>query len=108
MPFIDLNSENVKTLFPGFEGRFVHSENLTIAYWNIKKDSILPAHSHIHEQITHILSGKLELKVADETQIVEPGIVAVIPSNIVHSAIALTDCVALDVFTPVREDYRLL
>jgi quercetin dioxygenase-like cupin family protein len=108
MPFIELNSEKTKTLFPGFEGNFVHSENLTIAYWNIKKDSILPAHSHLHEQITHILSGKLELQIGNETKIVEPGIVAVIPPNIVHSGIAITDCMALDVFTPVREDYKLL
>ncbi len=108
MPFIDLLSENIKTLFPGFEGRFVHAENLTIAYWDIKKGSVLPPHSHIHEQITHILSGKLELKIGQEIKVIEPGIVAVIPSNVVHSGIAITDCVALDVFTPVREDYKLL
>ncbi len=108
MSFIQLKESPIKTLFPGFKGRLIHSESLTLGYWDIEKGSILPEHSHFHEQITHVLSGKLELTINGETQIVEPGIVAVIPSNIKHSAIALTDCVALDVFTPVREDYKLL
>ncbi len=107
MAFIDLKKSKVITLFPGFSGRFIHTDSMTVAYWDIKKGSILPAHSHIHEQITHVLSGKLEMVIDGKTQIVEPGIVGVIPSNIVHQGTALTDCVALDVFTPVREDYKV-
>jgi quercetin dioxygenase-like cupin family protein len=30
----------------------------------------------------------------------------VIPSNTPHSAIAKADCKAIDVFSPVREDYK--
>jgi quercetin dioxygenase-like cupin family protein len=36
------------------------------------------------------------------------GMYHVIPSNTPHSAIAKVDCIAIDVFSPVREDYRAL
>ena len=42
---IDLNSLDEKELIPGYFVRFVHSENMTVAYWNIKP--VLPYH-HIH------------------------------------------------------------
>jgi quercetin dioxygenase-like cupin family protein len=108
MTFLKLNNLPTNSLFSGFTGKLIHTENLTLGYWQIAKGSVLPEHSHIHEQVTHVLSGKLELTISGETQIVESGIVAVIPSNAKHSAIAITDCMALDVFTPVREDYKLL
>jgi quercetin dioxygenase-like cupin family protein len=108
MPFVKLENLPVKTLLPGFSGRLIHTEQLTLGYWNITKGSILPEHSHVHEQVTHVLSGQLELTIAGETKLLEPGTVAVIPSFAKHSAIAITDCVVTDVFTPVREDYKLL
>jgi quercetin dioxygenase-like cupin family protein len=60
----------------------------------------------VQDQITHVLEGKLELTVGGETQVAEAGKIVVIPSNIKHSAIALSTCKVIDVFNPVREDYR--
>jgi quercetin dioxygenase-like cupin family protein len=108
MSFVNLTDLPLKTLLPGISGNLIHTEGLTLGYWNIEKGAILPAHSHIHEQVTHVLSGQLEMTVNGEVSIIEVGKVALIPSNIVHSAIALTDCFALDVFSPVREDYKAL
>jgi quercetin dioxygenase-like cupin family protein len=106
MPLITLNDLSTKPLFPGFDAQFIHTENLTIGYINITEGSILPEHSHIQEQVTHILQGQLEMTVGGETFIVEKGKVAIIPSNVVHSAKALTNCIALDIFSPTREDYK--
>jgi quercetin dioxygenase-like cupin family protein len=106
MSFITLATLPSKPLLPGFEAQFIHTENLTIGYINIREGSILPEHSHMQEQVTHVLEGQLEMTVGGETFIVEKGKVAVIPSNIVHSAKALTNCIALDVFSPTREDYK--
>ncbi len=60
---IELNSIDEKEIVPGFFARFVHSENMTIVYWNIKAGSSLPAHSHPHEQISSMIKGEFELTV---------------------------------------------
>lgn len=95
-----------KELAKGITGRYAHSKNITIGFVNIIKGSVLPAHSHMHEQTTQIISGKLEMTIGDITKILEPGEITIIPSNVVHSAMALTDCVVTDTFYPVREDYK--
>jgi quercetin dioxygenase-like cupin family protein len=90
----------------GFHGKFVHSENMTFVYWQIDAGSTLPEHAHPHEQVANILEGTFELRVNGETVTLEPGNVAVIPSNAKHTGRAVSDCRILDVFYPVREDYR--
>lgn len=107
MPFLSLtNIELHKDLVPGFDVRFVHTENMTFAFWDIKAGSLLPEHSHPHEQVANVLEGEFELTIDGEAQCVTPGMVAVIPGNAVHSGRAITDCKVVDVFCPVREDYR--
>ncbi|MCB0322526.1 MAG: cupin domain-containing protein [Bdellovibrionales bacterium] len=106
MPFIEIERIEGKELIPGFEVRFIHSDTMTFAHWNIKAGAILPEHSHHHEQVAHVLEGKFELTIDGRTMVVEPGTVGIIPSNAVHSGRAITDCRILDVFYPIREDYR--
>ena len=106
MPFINLTSIDQQELIPGFSVRFVHSEKMTLAYWDIKAGSVLPEHSDPHEQVAaQVISGEFELSLEGETRVMRPGDVAVIPSNAIHSGKAITDCQLLDVFSPVREDY---
>jgi quercetin dioxygenase-like cupin family protein len=93
-------------IVPGYTGRFVHGEHGTLSFVDIKRGSRLSQHQHVHEQITHILEGELEMVIGDETFVFKAGSVHVIPSNMPHSAYALTDCKVIDAFTPVREDYR--
>lgn len=102
----DLLQIEPKELIKGFRGRFVHTEKSTLVFWEIEAGAELPLHSHFHEQTTYVMEGRFELTVAGETQVYEPGLVAVIPSNIEHSGRALTPCKILDVFCPVREEYK--
>jgi len=106
MPFIKLDELNEREVVPGFRLRAVHTENMTFSYWSARAGASLPGHSHPHEQVANMIEGELELTIDNETKILRPGDVAVIPSNTVHSAKAITDCRILDVFYPVREDYR--
>lgn len=100
--------KNVKALEPFKDCvvRFVHSENVSIAYWTIKQNGILPDHSHINEQVTTVTKGELELTINGVSRILTAGMVAIIPSNEKHLAKALTDCELTDVFYPIREDYK--
>jgi len=95
-----------KEIVKGIKGRYVHTENSTIGFVDIEAGAVLPEHSHFHEQTTQVIEGKLEMTIGGETRVLEPGMITIIPSNVPHSAIALTDCVVTDTFCPVREDYR--
>ncbi|OEK02346.1 cupin [Roseivirga sp. 4D4] len=106
MPFVQLDEIQSKELLPGFSVKFIHAEKMTLAYWDIKAGSVLPEHSHPHEQVAaQVMSGEFELTLEGESKVMKTGDVAVIPSNAVHSGKAITDCQLLDVFSPVREDY---
>jgi quercetin dioxygenase-like cupin family protein len=93
-------------VFPGFHGRFIHTATMTFAFWEITQGSAVPEHNHSHEQVVNVLEGKFELTVDGVTQTLEPGMIVTIASNIRHRGRAITDCRILDVFSPVREDYK--
>lgn len=92
--------------FEGAQVRFIHSENMTMAYWQFESGANLPEHSHSHEQISNVMGGSFELTINGEKLDLEAGSVVVIPPNAVHSGRAITGCYVIDVFHPVREDYK--
>lgn len=102
----DLKDIDEKEIVPGYHGKFIHSENMTIAYWDITAGYPLPEHTHPHEQIVNVIEGTLELTVKSETRTLTPGSVVVIPSHVPHSGKAVTNCKVIDVFYPVRKDYQ--
>ncbi|MGB2960309.1 MAG: cupin domain-containing protein [Bacteroidota bacterium] len=106
MPFIDVEKVDEREVVPGFRAVFAHSANMTLACWTIDEGAILLAHSHPHEQISHVVEGRLEMTLDGETRLLDPGAIAVIPAGLVHSGKALTRVRAIDAFYPVREDYR--
>lgn len=103
---MNLETITEKEFFPGVFGKFIHGEQLSWAFWRILEGAEVPLHHHIHEQMMHVVSGRFELQIGDKTHIYETGDVVVIPSNIPHYGIALTDCKLMDIFTPARDEYR--
>lgn len=95
-----------KEFRPGFWGRMVHGDGSTLAFWDIRKGSVLLEHHHVQEQITYIVEGELEMTIGGQTYLLKPGMVHVIPSEVPHSALALSDCKVIDSFAPARDDYR--
>jgi quercetin dioxygenase-like cupin family protein len=106
MPYVNLEDIGTREIIPGYRAVFLHSENMTMAYWTIEAGAEMPVHAHPHEQVANLLEGEFELEIDGEQQILRPGIVALIPSNIPHCGRALTNCRILDVFHPPREDYQ--
>lgn len=106
MAFKDLNEEEGRELLPGFSGKFVHTDTMTIAHWEIKAGSVLPLHDHVHEQVVNMIEGELEMTIGGETCVMKAGQTYAIASAIPHEGKALTDCKVIDVFTPSREDYK--
>jgi len=95
-----------RELLPGTSVRFVHGDRMTMAHWQFQVGVLLPEHSHPHEQITTIMSGEFELTMEGERMTLCAGDYLVIPPDAVHSGRAITECRILDVFSPVREDFR--
>ena len=106
MPFVTLASLPGREVFAGITGRYAHIDRMTIGEVGIASGAIVPTHHHPHEQITTVLSGRFEMTVGGETRVLKPGMTALVPADVPHSARALTACRLLDIFSPVRESYR--
>ena len=67
----------------------------------------MPMHSHPHEQVGTVRSGKVRFCIGDEERIVEPGDFFSVPSDVPHSAACISDEPAelVEIFCPVREDF---
>jgi quercetin dioxygenase-like cupin family protein len=103
---MDWSKQQPHEVIPGFVGRFLHSDTMTFALWQIAAGSPLPEHSHPHEQVVHLYEGEFEMTVEGRTLRMKSGDVFAIPGNARHHGRAISDCRILDVFCPVREDYR--
>lgn len=105
MPYIDFNNKKKVDIWPGINGSLFHSDQLTFGHFTIEKGANLPEHHHHHEQWTHLIQGQLEFDIDGEKKVLHAGMTAFIPSELPHSARAITKCKVIDCFLPVREDF---
>lgn len=92
----------------GLTRQLISSDRLMIAHVHISKGVEVPRHSHENEQLTYILEGALHFWLGEKGErevTVRAGEVLVIPSNLVHRAMALEDTLDVDVFNPPRQDW---
>jgi len=108
MSFINYNTKSKVTIFPGVQSAMEHSAQITYGCVSLEKGVTVPVHSHMHEQWTYVVEGEMEFTLNGETRLLLPGMGAFIASNVLHGAVAVTACKVIDVFTPVREDYKAL
>lgn len=87
-------------------GRYAHADRMTIGEVLLDANTVVPMHEHPHEQLSYVIDGRFEFTIGAETTILEPGMVALIPSGVTHGGKTLTACKVIDIFAPVREDYR--
>jgi quercetin dioxygenase-like cupin family protein len=92
----------------GISRKLITSERMMIAHVYFKKGDDVPQHSHENEQLTYILEGALHFwfgPTGSQQITVRAGEVVVIPSNVLHRALALEDTLDVDVFCPPRQDW---
>ena len=107
MSFATLASLPAKEIFGGaVRGHYAHLERTTIGEVSLPANTAIPLHSHPHEQVTYVLAGRFQFTIGAETKVLEPGMVALIPGGVIHGGTTLTACRVIDLFSPVREDYR--
>ena len=102
----------VEELTPLIGRRLIYTDKQMLAHVYLKQGAIVPAHDHINEQITYILSGALRFWIGEhadnpgDTYVdVRAGDVLVIPSMVRHRAEALEDTLDVDIFNPPRQDW---
>ena len=92
-------------LNPLLSRKVLTGDRVMIAELILKKGCVVPPHHHEHEQMSYVVKGKLKFEINGKEILLESGEVLHIPSNVVHSAIALEDTHDLDIFSPPRQDW---
>jgi len=83
----------------------VYGDSTLLTEFRMNRGSALPKHAHPYEQTGYLVSGHMRLTIGGETFDTRPGESWCIPSGVEHGAQILADTVAIEVFSPVREDY---
>ncbi len=83
----------------------VYGEKTLMAEFRLQKGSVLPRHSHPHEQTGYLVKGRIRFSIGAEECDAQAGDTWCIPGGVDHGAEIIEDSVAIEVFSPVREDY---
>jgi quercetin dioxygenase-like cupin family protein len=105
MNWDSLPSEDVN---PSMSRKMVWGEKLMISRIKFKDGFLVPLHSHVHEQVTQVLSGTIRFWFgANKEQMMDlhAGDVVVIPSNLLHEALMIGEVEEIDTWAPPRQDW---
>lgn len=104
--FLSADDADFVDALPGIRRRTLSYGALTLmTEFRLQAGSPLPVHDHPQEQTGYLVSGRLRLTIGAETREVGPGDSWSVPGGVPHGAEVLEDAVAIEVFSPVREDY---
>jgi quercetin dioxygenase-like cupin family protein len=84
--------------------RILVGEKEMLVFWKMKAGARAAVHSHPHEQVFWMLSGRMEFDLDGQKRTCVAGDLGVIPANTPHGAHFLEDTEVVDVFAPPRED----
>jgi quercetin dioxygenase-like cupin family protein len=82
-----------------------YGESMLMTEFLLQKDAVLPEHSHPSEQTGYLIKGKIRLFIRDVVRELVSGDSWNIGKDAIHRAEILEDSVAIEVFSPAREDY---
>ena len=93
----------------GVTAQFVTGGRIMLSFVRLAPGGVVELHTHPHEQCGYVLEGSLQMTIGDETREIHPGNAYTIPGGVPHMAVGGPDGgLALDIFSPVREDYVAL
>ena len=96
-----------RTLAPGVTAKIASGEKMMFSLVTFAPGAVVPTHSHPHEQMGFLVSGTLEFTIADETRMLSGSGMVFVPGGVPHAAKGGPGgAVALDAFSPPREEYR--
>ncbi len=81
-------------------------ERTLLSEVTLVQDGVVPMHAHPHEQIGYVVRGAIEFTIGDRKVVLRAGDAYVIPGGVPHGCLALEDSLAIDIFSPVRDEYK--
>ncbi|MCZ7569145.1 MAG: cupin domain-containing protein [Ardenticatenaceae bacterium] len=107
MYYFDPIERQSKELAPGVLARTFWGDKMLMSVVEFLPGATVPDHSHAHEQVGIVLEGELTMTIGDQTKVLRPGDVYVIPGDVEHNAKAEGGpAKVLDIFSPVRDEYK--
>jgi quercetin dioxygenase-like cupin family protein len=104
--FTSHSADGYRTLAPGVELRVLsYGESTMLTEFRLAAGHELPAHSHPHEQTGYLVRGRITLRIGAESHDVAPGDSWCVAGGTEHGATILEDSIAVEVFSPIREDF---
>lgn len=104
--FNSYSKEGYHSVLGGIEQKtLVYGDKTLMVEFRLRKGAVLPLHSHPHEQSGYLVKGHIRLTIDNVTYEVMPGDSWCIPGTLKHTAEIVEESVAIEVFSPVREDY---
>jgi quercetin dioxygenase-like cupin family protein len=95
------------TIFPGVTVQTCSAEKMMLSLAVLEPHAVVAEHSHPHEQVGMVLEGRAVFVIGGEEKTLQAGDMFRIPGGVRHKVTALDQRVrALDIFYPIREDYR--
>lgn len=94
-----------EAITPSIARKFITTDRMTIAQFELKRGGVVPRHAHENEQVSWVMSGSLKFTVGGNETVVRAGEVVQIPGGVEHEVEVLADAVVVDVFCPVRQDW---
>ena len=96
-----------RVLAPGVTAKVAPGEKMMLSLVTLAPGSVVPTHSHPHEQMGLMVSGTMEFTIAGETRRFSGNEMYFVPGGVPHGVKAGPGgAVALDAFSPPREEYR--
>jgi quercetin dioxygenase-like cupin family protein len=94
-------------MLPGLIRRVLASSDvMMLVEFTFEKGVEVPQHTHPHDQVGYVVSGRMRMVIGDHAVECGPGDSYHAPPDVPHSGAALEPSVVVDVFSPPREDYR--
>jgi quercetin dioxygenase-like cupin family protein len=100
------SDDNYSEILPGIRIKtLVYGKNTLMTEFRLAKDSVLPGHKHPYEQTGYLIKGRIRLTIGGEIHDMKADDSWCIMPDVEHSAEIIEDSVALEIFSPAREDY---
>jgi quercetin dioxygenase-like cupin family protein len=80
-------------------------QRMNVQHWDMADKSVVKMHKHSQEQFGYVIKGGFKMIVGDETAELGAGDAYFIPPDVLHEFTAVGQTEAIDIFSPVKEDF---